>query len=135
MEMMKALGEIVYIVDHDDSVRRSLKRLVKAFGIKVRTFPSVAEFAGLPLITSPACLIIDADAARHAADLPQTLEAVAPDIHVIVITVSDRDSERQLAKDLNATMCLQKPIDSQALLDSIRWSFKEARPSTVRGRR
>ena len=122
---------MVYIVDNDDSVRRSLKRLVRAFGIQVRTFASVAEFAALPPATSPACLIIDADAARHADDLQQTLEAVAPDIHVIVITVSDRESERQLAKDLNATMCLQKPIDSQALLDSIRWSFKEPSPNIV----
>jgi FixJ family two-component response regulator len=132
--MMKMLGDIVYIVDNDDSVRRSLKRLVKAFGIQVHTFASVAEFAELPPTTLPACLIIDADAARHAADLPQTLAAVAPDSHVIVITVSDGDSERQLAKGLNATMCLQKPIDSQALLDSIRWSFKETRPNTVPGK-
>jgi FixJ family two-component response regulator len=122
--MMKILGDIVYIVDHDDSVRRSLKRLVRSFGFKVHTFASVAEFAELPPTTSPACLIIDAATARRAADLPQTLEAVAPEIHVIVITVSDGESERELAKGLNATMCLQKPIDSQALLDSIRWSFK-----------
>ncbi len=117
-------GDIVYIVDNDDSVRRSLKRLVRSFGIKVHTFASVAEFAELPPTTSPACLIIDAATARDCADLPQTLEAVAPEIHVIVITVSDGESERELAKGLNATMCLQKPIDSQALLDSIRWSFK-----------
>jgi FixJ family two-component response regulator len=125
-------GDIVYIVDNDDSVRRSLKRLVRAFGIQVRAFASVAEFAELPPTTSPACLIIDADAARHAADLLQTLEAVATDFHVIVITVSDKESERQLAKDLNATICLQKPIDSQALLDSIRWGFKETGPNAVR---
>ena len=117
-------GDIVYIVDSDDSVRRSLKRLVRSFGIKVHTFASVAEFAEFPPTTSPACLIIDAATARHCADLPQTLEAVAPEIHVIVITVSDGESERELAKGLNATMCLQKPIDSQALLDSIRWSLK-----------
>ena len=128
---MKVSGKIVYIVDNDDSVRRSLKRLVKAFGIEVRTFASVAEFAVIPPITAPACLIIDADAARHASDLSQTLAAAASKIHVIVITASDGESERQLAKDLNATMCLQKPIDSQALLDSIRWSFKETSPNKV----
>ena len=129
---MQANNILVCIVDADSLLRRSLKRLVTAFGFKVRTFASLGEFSGLGPIDSPICLILDAETARQATDPSGVLDGMGADLHVIVITVSDGESERQLAKDLNATMCLQKPIDSQALLDSIRWSFEETRPNAAR---
>ena len=124
---MTKKDDMVYVVDADSSVRRALKRLVMAFGINVRTFASVEEFIQSSPGFSHACLILDSDAGRDAEDLQGVLTRLGEDLKVIVITVSDGRDARHLAMDWGAVMCLQKPVDDQALLDSIRWSFKQKR--------
>ena len=114
---------IVHVVDADSSVRRSLKRLISSFGINVRTFASVDEYTQAGPATDNACLIIDSETAKQSTDLKETLSNHADGVKVIVITVSDGQAARKLAMALDAVICLQKPVDDQALLDSIRWCF------------
>ena len=121
--MMQANNILVCIVDADSLVRRSLKRLITAFGFSVRTFASLGEFSGFGPIDSPVSLILDAETARQTTDPSGVLAGMEADLHVIVITVSDGEDARRLGVEVNATICLQKPVDGQALLDSIRWSF------------
>lgn len=56
-------GEIptVTIVDDDESVRRSLGRLLVTSGYRVRAFASAAEFLREPppIATAPGCLLVD----------------------------------------------------------------------------
>jgi len=120
--MMKK-DDWVYVVDADSSVRRALKRLVMAFGINVRTFASIDEFVRSSPTFSRACLILDFEAGSDAENVQDALARLGDGLHVIVITVSDGRAARQFAIELNAVMCLQKPVDDQALLDSIRWSL------------
>jgi FixJ family two-component response regulator len=125
-EEIIAVSERVYIVDAEDSVRRSLKRLLSSFSIEALTFASLAELVSAkPAASDRVCLIVDAETVGSETNLKETLNGYGQSSHVIVITTHDGDVARKLAKTLDAVICLQKPIDAQALIDSIRWGFAE----------
>src|SRR5262245_7935563 len=50
---------IVYVVDDDPTVRRSLARLVRTAGLKVETFGSADAFLAQTRRDRPACLVLD----------------------------------------------------------------------------
>ena len=50
---------IVFIVDDDESVRKSLARLITSVGLKVETFSSAIEFLKHDPYDGPACLVLD----------------------------------------------------------------------------
>jgi len=50
---------IVYVVDDDNAVRRSLVRLLAAEGYRAIDFPSAEAFLTHPLVSVPSCLILD----------------------------------------------------------------------------
>ena len=50
---------IVYIVDDDDSLRRSLDRLLRVTGHNVESFGSATEFLSCPDPGVPCCLLLD----------------------------------------------------------------------------
>jgi FixJ family two-component response regulator len=50
---------IVFVVDDDPSVRRSIERLIQSIGLKVQTFQSAGEFLQRARPEGPACLILD----------------------------------------------------------------------------
>jgi FixJ family two-component response regulator len=50
---------IVFIVDDDDSVRKSLARLIKSVDLKVETFSSANAFLKRDSYDGPACLVLD----------------------------------------------------------------------------
>lgn len=57
--MTDALAPRVLIVDDDDSVRRSLARVVSAAGYDVDVFASAAEFLARRPDHAPCCLVLD----------------------------------------------------------------------------
>jgi FixJ family two-component response regulator len=125
---MITVSERVYIVDAEDSVRRSLKRLLASFSIEALTFASMPELvAAKPPAGERACLIVDEATVQSEPELKATLSGYGEGSHIIVITAQDGDAARDLAKTLGAVICLQKPVDAQALIDSIRWGFAEKR--------
>jgi FixJ family two-component response regulator len=50
---------MVFVVDDDASVCRSIERLVKTTGFKVQSFGSAAQFLARGRPSSPACLVLD----------------------------------------------------------------------------
>src|SRR5262245_41897691 len=50
---------IVFVIDDDDSVRRSLERLLRSVDLDVQTFSSAREFIDLPVPDRPACIVLD----------------------------------------------------------------------------
>jgi FixJ family two-component response regulator len=50
---------IVFVVDDDPSVRRSIERVIQSIGFKVQTFRSAAEFLQRARFEGPACLVLD----------------------------------------------------------------------------
>ncbi len=50
---------IVFVVDDDISVRRSLELLIGSAGWKPETFASAQEFLSSPRVLAPSCLVLD----------------------------------------------------------------------------
>ena len=48
---------VVYIVDDEEGVRRSIARLVRSVGLRAETFPSAQAFLAQKLEAGPACLV------------------------------------------------------------------------------
>lgn len=56
---MSCARPMVYVVDDDTAVRRSLEMLIGSAGWKSATFGSAAEFLAFPRVPAPGCLVLD----------------------------------------------------------------------------
>ena len=56
---MKATYPLVSVVDDDESVRKSLPDLIRAFGFSVEAFSSAEAFLASDSIRKTSCLILD----------------------------------------------------------------------------
>ena len=50
---------VVFVVDDDASVRRSLTRLLRSAGFEVETFVSAEDFLSAAHAERPSCLVLD----------------------------------------------------------------------------
>lgn len=112
----------IYIVDDDDSVRRALERLVRSAGMHAVIFSSGEEFLnGLPGQVN-GCVVIDIRMPGLTGhDVQTILRACGHTIPVIALSAEDDEEARQRARGLGAVAFFHKPVDDQALLDSIDW--------------
>jgi FixJ family two-component response regulator len=55
----------IFIVDDDESVRRSLKLLMDSYGFAVETFPSAEEYFKVVPNSTKCCLILDVHIEDH----------------------------------------------------------------------
>ena len=115
---------VIYVVDDDDSVRRAMKRLIRSAGMEVRTFSSAQEFLDCKSINQSACMIVDIKLqGMSGLELYEELRARGSGLPVIFITGFDSPETRNQAKEAGAAGYFRKPIDDQALLDSIEWAL------------
>jgi two-component system, LuxR family, response regulator FixJ len=85
---------IVYLVDDDPDVRRSLQRLFKSWGMEMQTFAGPEEFLAAELADKPACLILDLKfPGMDGIVLQDRLQAIGLDIPIIFITAYGTVSE------------------------------------------
>jgi FixJ family two-component response regulator len=115
---------IIYIVDDDESVRRALGRLLRAMGMDTRLFESAQKFLDSDFTDENACLITDVKMpGLDGLGLKRVLVERGSKLPVILITGFDTEETRALAKEAGAAGYFRKPVDGQALLDSIRWAM------------
>jgi FixJ family two-component response regulator len=116
------MESVVYIVDDDDSVRRAMKRLIHSASMEVRTFASAQELLDSECPNQNACMIVDIKLqGMSGLELYEELRARGSDLPVIFITGFDSPETREEAKKAGPAGYFRKPIDDQALLDSIEW--------------
>jgi two-component system response regulator FixJ len=117
---MTSNGAIIGVVDDEASVRRSLDRLLRAYGFRVRTFVSADEFLEQPAAAEPpACLIVDLRMpGKTGLDLVDALRARGTEIPVIMITGHGEVSMAERAGKA-ALEFLAKPVDGDLLLQAI----------------
>ena len=107
---------IIAIVDDDESVRRSLHRLVRTAGYAVETFASAGEFLEWLRGGQAACLVLDVEM-KEMSGLELQHRLAVP---VIFITSHDDASTRARIEKSGAAGHLWKPFDEAAVLDAIR---------------
>lgn len=119
---MKTETHKIYVVDDDSSVCRALGRLLRSEGLNSETFASGDLFlAGIPN-DARGCVVIDLQMPGLTGhDVQLCLRERGQKIPVIALSAQDDDEARNRARELGAVAFFRKPVDNQALLDSIRW--------------
>ena len=115
---------LIYVVDDDISVRQALEMLFISADMKVLTFKSAEDLLKCKLRVEKTCLITDIKMkGLSGLELQQQLTQRGIKIPAIFLTAFDSNESRQRAKKVGAAGYLQKPVDDQALLDTIKWAL------------
>ena len=118
---MTGTAPMVFIVDDDPSIRRSLERLVRAGGYRVQTFVSARQFLERAGTEKPDCLVVDVRMpGQSGLDLQKVLGAAGHDIPFIFITGHADGAMVEQALRAGAVDLLAKPFDGEVLLAAVR---------------
>ena len=113
-------ASLVFVVDDDASVRKSLARLVKNAGYEVETFPSVRDFLARPPYVGPSCLVLDVRMpGLTGLDLQEALRAAGQRLSIVFITGWGDVRASVKAMKGGAVDVLTKPLDEGTLLAAI----------------
>lgn len=119
--MTAPAGPIVFVVDDDTSVRKSLGRLIKAAGYEAEAFASVGEFLARRPYDGPCCLVLDVRMpGLTGLDLQEALRAAGQRLSIVFITGYRDIPVSVKAMKGGAVDFLTKPVDEAVLLGAIR---------------
>jgi FixJ family two-component response regulator len=119
---------MVFVVDDDPSVRRSIERLIQSTGFKVETFQSAAEFLQRPRPESPACLVLDVRLpGLSGLDLQRELTNAGIQLPIIFITAHGDIPMTVRAMKGGAVEFLTKPFRTEHLLYAVRAAIERDR--------
>jgi two-component system response regulator FixJ len=120
---------VVAIVEDDDSVRRSLLRVVQSAGYAAEGFASPLEFLEWLPQGRAACLLLDVHMNEMSGfDLQDRLA-----VPIIFITAHDDAKTQERIAKSGAIGHLRKPCDRQTVLDAIQRAFR-VNEDPLRGR-
>ena len=110
----------IAVVDDDESVRKALKRLLRAANLDADTFASGREFLDSLAAQVPDCIVLDLHMpGMNGLDIQQQLARGALRVPIVVITGHDEPQTRAQCLSAGAAAYLRKPLDDEALLDAI----------------
>jgi FixJ family two-component response regulator len=134
---------LVFLVDDDASVRKSLARLVKTAGYEAELFASVRDFLARAPYDGPCCLVLDVRMpGLTGLDLQEALRVAGQRLSIVFIT-GHRDVPVSVkAMKAGAVDFLTKPVDAETLLEAIRQAVartltdrrRQARVKEIRSR-
>jgi FixJ family two-component response regulator len=111
---------MVFVVDDDASVRKSLVRLIKAAGYEAEAFGSVGDFLARRPYDGPCCLVLDVRMpGRTGLDLQEALRAAGQRLSIVFITGYRDVPVSVKAMKGGAVDFLTKPVDEGTLLAAI----------------
>jgi len=119
---------VVYVVDDDESVRRSLVRLLRSVGLEAVAFPSASAFLEREVADRPSCLILDLRLRGPSGlDLQAELGGKQQSIPIIFITGHGTVPASVRAMKGGALDFLEKPFDDGELLESVQRALARSR--------
>jgi FixJ family two-component response regulator len=140
---MTADAPVVYIVDDDASVRKSLTRVVAAAGYQVHAFASARDYLAREPSGGPSCLVLDVRMpGLTGLDLQKALAGGEHRTAIIFITGHGDIAMSVTAMKAGAVDFLTKPFAGKDLLDAIQRALakdtrdlgSEARVAEIRDR-
>ena len=141
--MTTVAAPLVFLVDDDASVRKSLARLVRTAGYEAELFASVRDFLARAPYEGPCCLVLDVRMpGLTGLDLQEALRVAGQRLSIVFIT-GHRDVPVSVkAMKAGAVDFLTKPVDAETLLEAIRQAVartltdrrRQARVKEIRGR-
>ena len=118
---------LVYVIEDDESVRRAFALLLQSAGFHVQAFSSSAEFLQREIRRdNNTCIILDMRMPGISGlDLLKELSSRNFKPHVIAVSAYDDTQMIELAKEFGAIAFFRKPVDDQALIDTILWAIAD----------
>ena len=122
---MKPEDLTVFIVDDDESILRSSRRLLRSGGYtRVATFTSAEDFLRDAVLEHPCLLILDLLLPEmDGITLYRRLQAADHAVDTVFISALERELERVRREFPEAIAFLQKPFNKGALLAAVRSAF------------
>jgi FixJ family two-component response regulator len=126
--MMVNERAVVFVVDDDASMRRSLEELLRSVGLDVSLFASAQQFMEARRPDAPGCLVLDVRLpGMSGLTFQQELAKAGIALPVIFITGHGDVSMSVRAMKAGAAEFLTKPFDDQVLLDAVHQAIERDR--------
>ena len=118
--MLTTAAPLVFVVDDNPSVRKSLGRLLALAGYRVEEFASARDFLTRGSPEGPCCLVLDVRMpGLTGIELQETLTAAKRRMSIVFVTGHVDVPTSVKAMKGGAIDLLTKPIDREALLSAI----------------
>lgn len=115
----------VFVVDDDQAVRDSLQQLLHAAGLRVQTYGSARDFLAGYRANTPGCLVLDIRMpGMGGLDLQAQLVQEGVQLPIIFLTGHGDVPAAVRALKAGAMDFLQKPVNSQSLLDLVQQAIR-----------
>jgi FixJ family two-component response regulator len=122
---MMANPPLISVVDDDDSVRESLRGLIRSVGFAVNVFASAEQFLESDHFSDTDCLILDVRMqGMNGLELQRKLATNHCEIPVVFVTAHGDEDVRARALNAGAVDYLLKPFSEEALLNAIDSALK-----------
>lgn len=117
----------IFVIDDDNSVRRAISRVMESADLDTCSFATAEDFLShfnegddIP----PGCVVTDMTLpGMNGLELKIHLNASRKSIPLILLTANDTAETRTAAHEAGAAGYFRKPVDTQALLDAVRWAI------------
>jgi two-component system response regulator FixJ len=112
---------VVYVLDDDASLLKSVRRLLDATGYNVKAFIDPIEFLKQAALRCPDVAVIDIRMPQmNGLEVQTRLRTASPSTRVIILTSKDDPSVRTLAMNAGASAFLIKGTDDKEFLNGIK---------------
>jgi FixJ family two-component response regulator len=125
---MKENQPVVYIVDDDVAVRRSLAKLFRSAGLGVEVFDTAEEFLKQKEFPNPGCLILDVNLpGLNGLGLQKELLSKSCPLPIVFMSGYGTVPMTVRAMKAGAVEFLEKPVDAHVLLNSVHQAIEKDR--------
>jgi Response regulator len=119
-------GNLISVVDDDESVRRTAKLLIESFGYRAAVFESAESFLKSGQLNETSCLVVDVQMpGMNGLQLQSHLVTEGWSIPVIFISAYGNKQSRRKAMQSGAVAFLEKPFSDEHLLETIRSALQQ----------
>jgi two-component system response regulator FixJ len=130
-EPKMAADGLIYIVDDDQAIRRSLERLLDAIGFRVVSYATPKAFLGVAGDLSIGCVLLDLRMPEmDGFEVLARLQLKNPNLPVIVVTAQGDVQTAVRAMKAGAVDFVEKPYSDDALLAAIESALKTGAASS-----
>lgn len=114
---------MIHIIDDDKYVRKGFEILFKSADLESTSYASAEEFITVMKNAENDIILLDMHIpGMSGCELLDYLSERELFYSVIVVTAYDEPASRECAKKYGALAYLRKPVDSEALLDLIKYA-------------
>jgi len=118
----------VFVVDDDEAVRNSLRRLLESVGLTVEVFPSAQAFLDRVRSDAPGCLVLDVQLpGLSGLDLQTELAGTKMPLPIVFLTGHGDIPMSVKAMKAGAVEFLTKPFRQEDLVKAIRSALESDR--------